>query len=47
MCPLCMATTLWIAAGAVSTGGIYTVAVTKLWNKRAQERAKEKGNDNG
>ncbi len=41
MCPFCMATAVWIAAGAVSTGGISTLAVVKLLNKNARERGQE------
>jgi hypothetical protein len=33
MCPFCIGTALWIAAGAITTGGVSALAVTKLWNK--------------
>lgn len=36
MCPFCIGTALWIAAGAVATGGV-SVAATKLWSRKAQE----------
>jgi hypothetical protein len=38
MCPFCIGTAVWIAAGVVSTGGISALAVTKFWNKNARER---------
>lgn len=41
MCPFCIGTALWIAAGAVTTGGVSALAITKLWNKSAQEREQE------
>ena len=45
MCPFCVATTVWIAASAVSAGGVSALAVTKLWKTKARER--EQGADNG
>jgi hypothetical protein len=44
MCPFCVGTAVWIAAGAVSTGGISALAITKLWNKKTHER--EQGGNN-
>jgi hypothetical protein len=38
MCPFCIGTAVWIAAGAVSTGGVSALAVAKLWNKKTRER---------
>ncbi|WP_260703173.1 hypothetical protein [Edaphobacter flagellatus] len=38
MCPFCVASAMWVAAGAVSTGGISALAVTKIWNRKARER---------
>jgi hypothetical protein len=38
MCPFCIGTAVWIAAGVVSTGGISALAVTKIWNRNARER---------
>jgi hypothetical protein len=38
MCPFCIGTAIWIAAGAVTTGGVSALAVTKLWNNKARER---------
>lgn len=43
MCPFCIGTAVWIAAGAVSTGGLSALAVTKLWNKKAREPEQEQG----
>lgn len=44
MCPFCMATAVWIVAGAVSTGGISVLAVAKVFNSKARER-EEGGRD--
>jgi hypothetical protein len=44
MCPFCMATTVWIAAGVLSTGGVSALAVAKFWNKKTRER--EQGGSN-
>ena len=41
MCPFCMATAVWIAAGAVTTGGVSALAVAKFWNSKAREREQE------
>jgi hypothetical protein len=43
MCPFCIGTAVWIAAGAVSAGGVSALAVAKLWNKKPQERAQQGG----
>jgi len=40
-----MATAVWIAASAVSTGGVSALAMTKLINKKARERVQ--GGNNG
>ena len=45
MCPFCMATAIWIAAGAVSTGGVSAFAVAKFRNKKAHEREQGGSND--
>jgi hypothetical protein len=45
MCPFCMTTAVWIAAGIVSTGGVSALAVAKRWNTKARER--EQGESNG
>ena len=44
MCPFCIGTALWIAAGAVTTGGS-ALAVAKLWNGKARERQQEESHD--
>jgi hypothetical protein len=36
MCPFCIGTAVWIAATAVTTGGVSALAITKLWNKKAE-----------
>jgi hypothetical protein len=38
MCPFCIGTAVWIAAGVVSTGGVSALAIRKLWNSKARER---------
>jgi hypothetical protein len=45
MCPFCIGTAVWIAAGAVSTGGISAFAVAKFWNNKAREREQGGKND--
>jgi len=35
MCPFCLATAAWIAAAAVSTGGVTALAIRKLATDRA------------
>jgi hypothetical protein len=42
MCPFCIGTAVWIAAGAVTTGGVSALAVAKFWNRKAREQG---GND--
>jgi len=37
MCPFCLATAVWIAAGAVSTGGLSALAITKIGKKKTNE----------
>ena len=45
MCPFCIATSVWIAAGAVSAGGVSALALAKLWNNKAREREQGGTND--
>ena len=45
MCPFCIGTAVWIAAGAVSAGGVSALAVAKFWNKTRERE--EGGNDDG
>ena len=35
MCPFCIGTALWIAAGAITTGGVSALAIAKFRNKSA------------
>ena len=44
MCPFCVGTALWIAASAVSAGGVSALAVVKLRNKKVDANG-EGGND--
>jgi hypothetical protein len=45
MCPFCIATAAWIAAGVVSAGGASALAVAKLWNSNARERQQGDNHD--
>jgi hypothetical protein len=45
MCPFCLAAAVWITAGAVSTGGVSALAITKVLNRKAREREQEGSND--
>jgi hypothetical protein len=45
MCPFCMATAVWIAAGVVSTGGVSALAVVKLLNRKTSEQEQEGNHD--
>jgi hypothetical protein len=45
MCPFCLATAAWIAAGAFSTCGVSAVAIGMLRNKKAREREQGESND--
>jgi hypothetical protein len=43
MCPFCISTVAWIAAGVISTGSVSALAVAKIWNKKAHEPQPAKG----
>ena len=45
MCPFCMATAVWIAAGVVSTSSVSALAVAKFWNRKTHEREQGGSND--
>jgi hypothetical protein len=45
MCPFCIGTAIWIAAGVVSTGGVSALAVAKLRNNKALVREQGGSND--
>ena len=45
MCPFCVATAVWIAASAVSTGGVSALAVAKFWNRKTRECEQGESND--
>jgi hypothetical protein len=47
MCPFCVATAAWIAAGAVSVGGasVFAVAKLRLRNQGARERGQGESHD--
>lgn len=38
MCPACIATLAWIAAGTASAGGVAALAVKKIRAKRKEKR---------
>jgi hypothetical protein len=40
MCPVCLATIAWIAAGATSTGGISALVVSRLRVKHQEPTTK-------
>ena len=42
MCPFCIATAMWVAAGVVSTGSVSALAVAKCWKTKAREREEER-----
>jgi hypothetical protein len=44
MCPFCVGTAVWMAAGAVSTGGV-ALAMARVWNRKAREREQGGSND--
>ena len=44
MCPFCVATAVWIAAG-VSTGSVSALAIARFWNRKAHEREQGGSND--
>jgi hypothetical protein len=45
MCPFCLATALWIAAGVSTTGGVCALAMVKLKNSHAHPREQGESND--
>jgi hypothetical protein len=46
MCPVCIATAAWIAAGVGSTGGISALVVSRFRSKN-QETANNENQENG
>lgn len=47
MCPFCIGTAVWIAAGVVSTGGVSALAVAKIWNSKVRERGEAREQEQG
>ena len=39
MCPACIASVAWIAAGAASTGGFAAVVASKLYGRKGNKEA--------
>ena len=46
MCPACIATVAWIAAGTTSTGGISALVVSSLRGKKLRGEKREFTTDN-
>ena len=47
MCPVCIATAAWIAAGATSTGGISALVVSRLRGKNQEPTTNNKTHEQG
>jgi hypothetical protein len=45
MCPFCVGTAVWVAAGAVSAGGVSVLAVAKFWKAKRASADIDKGAD--
>jgi hypothetical protein len=45
MCPFCISTAVWIAAGALTTGGVSMLAVAKFGKKKVQADEEGAGYD--
>ena len=44
MCPFCISTAVWIAAGVVSAGGVSALAV-KVWNSKTHKQEVNSDNE--
>jgi hypothetical protein len=47
MCPVCIATAVWIAAGVGSTGGVSALVVSSLRGKSQEATANNENDGNG
>jgi hypothetical protein len=47
MCPVCIATVAWIAAGATSTGGISALVVGRLRSKNRETTTDNENHEEG
>jgi hypothetical protein len=47
MCPACIASALWIAAGTASTGGLAAVVAIGLHGKKGDKESDEHTHDQG
>jgi len=47
MCPACITTMAWIAAGAMSTGGLAALAAVKLGGRKDDDATDEQTHDQG
>ena len=47
MCPACLTTMAWIAAGAASTGGLAALAAVKLGGRKDEDATDEHTHDQG
>ena len=45
MCPFCIASSLWIATGALSTTGVSAVVAAKLLTAKTRKREEEQQHD--
>lgn len=47
MCPACITTVAWIAAGAASTGGLAALVASSLGGKKGDNESDEHRDDQG
>ena len=47
MCPACVTTMVWVAAGAASTGGLAALVAGKLGGKKGENESDEHRHDQG
>ena len=47
MCPVCITTVAWIAAGAASTGGLAALVASRLGGKKGDQKSDEHRHDQG
>jgi hypothetical protein len=47
MCPVCIATAAWIAAGATSTGGVSALVLSKFRSRNQESTTNEQNDEQG
>jgi hypothetical protein len=47
MCPVCIATAAWIAAGATSTGGVSALVLSKFRSRNQELTTNEQNDEQG